>query len=118
MATPYTPLVPLETSRLLDDGCDVVARPVHPSVPPVPIYVKLPVKGAERDSDEVAMLPSFAGVPFEVVQYARLPATSAEEVARYEERVRVPVVVIVPPESPVPAVMEVTPLLIEEVATH
>ena len=37
-------------------------------------------------SDVVATVPSLAGLPLVVVQYERLPATSADEVARYETR--------------------------------
>lgn len=82
--------------------------------PAVPEVVSPPLKVGE----EVATPPSLAGVPFVVVQYESCPAVSAELVARYEERESVPVEVMVPPLRPVPAVMLVTPLLIEEVATQ
>jgi hypothetical protein len=100
-----------------------VARPVHVMEELVPPTREPKVPLVRRGEPEmvrevVATLPSLAGVPFVVVQYERFPAVSPEEVARYEERERVPVEVIVPPLSPVPATMDVTPLLIEEVATH
>ena len=69
----------------------------------------------ERDRVVVPTVPSLAGVPEVVVQYERLPAVSEEEVAMYEMRESVPVLVMVPPLRPVPAVMEMTA---EEVAIH
>lgn len=58
VATPYTPAPPFETRRLLDDGCDVVARPVHvivEFVPPTsaPSDAK-PLNGPDNESDDVA----------------------------------------------------------------
>ena len=122
VAIPYTPAPPFETRRLLEDGWDVVERPVQLMVelePPISApRMEYPVKGPEKPMVVVATFPSVAGVPFVEVQYARFPAVSEVDVARYEASESVPVVVIVPPLSPVPAVMEVTPLLMEEVATH
>lgn len=56
----------------------------------------------------VATFPKVAGVPEVDVQYARFPAISAEDVAKYDFRSIVPAEVIVPPFRPFPAVIDVT----------
>jgi hypothetical protein len=56
VATPYTPDVPLETRRLLENGCDVVARPSHDiAPPPVRTVWAAHKRGALQVSDDVAM---------------------------------------------------------------
>jgi hypothetical protein len=118
-----TPLAEEPVRTWLAAMAEVVARPVHVMEELVPPTREPKVPAVRRGEPEtvrlvVATLPSLAGVPFVVVQYEREPAVSPVEVARYEERESVPVFVMVPPRSPVPAVMLVTPLLMEEVATH
>jgi len=58
VAAPYTPLVPFDTRMLLEEGCEVVERPVHVTVefdPPTSApREEAPLKGPENASEEVA----------------------------------------------------------------
>lgn len=94
--TPYTPVLPFETSRLPDTGWEVVARPVQvtvefvppTSVPIVPVIVNGP-------ENEWVVVATFANI-LTPEKYGILPTTAAVEVER-PLKPKVPVVVIVPP---------------------
>jgi hypothetical protein len=63
---PYTPAPPFETRSCEVVGWLVVARPVQvsdESDPPTRYPQPDPANGPENESDEVAIEPSFAGVP-------------------------------------------------------
>jgi len=92
----------------------MVRLPVYPPTS-APRDVPENERPVPREMEVVAIEPSLAGVPLVVVQYGMLPAVSAEEVAMYERSEIVPVLVMVPPERPVPAMMEETE---EDVATQ
>jgi hypothetical protein len=65
VATPYTPAPPFETRRLLEEGCEVVERPVYVMVellPPTVAPDTEPMKGPLKarvvvETDESALVP-------------------------------------------------------------
>ena len=72
VATGYTPAAPLDTKRLLEEGCVVVESPVHvivellpPTRAPRELY---PMNGPEKVREVVATVERSAGVAVVVVQ--------------------------------------------------
>ena len=61
--TPYTPAAPLETRRLDEEGCEVVARPVQLREL-VPMPVREPVRGEGSVIEDVAT-PARVFVPLQ-----------------------------------------------------
>jgi hypothetical protein len=105
---PYTPAPPFETRSCEVVGWLVVASPVQvsdESDPPTRYPQPDPANGPENESDEVAIEPSFAGVPALVDQKGIWPAVSADDVARYDaSEIEPPVPICVKlPVNPVPA---------------